>query len=60
MSPLLIWANPNRWMMIRIVWLGFNMGHRVRTGPIAVTYWVSPLITSPLLILFLVVLIRKK
>ncbi|MFS8000939.1 hypothetical protein Hanom_Chr13g01184451 [Helianthus anomalus] len=51
MSPLLIWANPNRWMMIRIVWLGFNMGHRVRIGPIATTYWVSPL-----LILFLVVI----
>ncbi|MFS7955237.1 hypothetical protein Hanom_Chr17g01528131 [Helianthus anomalus] len=41
-------------MMIRIVWLGFNMGHRVRIGPIAATYWMSPLITSPLLIVFLV------
>ncbi|MFS7927430.1 hypothetical protein Hanom_Chr04g00309011 [Helianthus anomalus] len=39
----------------RNVWLGFNVGHQVRIRPIAATYWLSPLIVSPLLILFLVV-----
>ncbi|MFS7981974.1 hypothetical protein Hanom_Chr10g00957311 [Helianthus anomalus] len=42
-------------MITTIVWPGLEMGHRVRIGPIAATYWMSPLITSPLLLVFLVV-----
>ncbi|MFS7922754.1 hypothetical protein Hanom_Chr03g00252711 [Helianthus anomalus] len=55
MSLLLTRTNPSRWMMNRIVWLGFNVGHRVQIRPIAATYWMSPLIVSPLLVSFLVV-----
>ena len=62
MSPLLVMfvaaidlGIPQRRMMITIVWLGLKMGHRVRIGPIAATYWMSPLIRSPLLLVFLVV-----
>ncbi|KAF5785136.1 hypothetical protein HanXRQr2_Chr10g0425041 [Helianthus annuus] len=55
-SPLLTRTNPSRWMMNRIVWLGFNVGHQVRIRPIAATYWLSPLIVLPLLaVSFLVV-----
>ncbi|MFS7987696.1 hypothetical protein Hanom_Chr11g01025911 [Helianthus anomalus] len=45
-------------MMITIVWLGLKRGHRVRIGPIAETYWMSPLIMSPLLIVVLVVMVE--
>ncbi|MFS7924156.1 hypothetical protein Hanom_Chr03g00269351 [Helianthus anomalus] len=42
-------------MMISNVCLWFNVRHRVRIRPIAATYWLSQLIVSPLLVLFLVV-----
>ncbi|KAF5759409.1 hypothetical protein HanXRQr2_Chr16g0740921 [Helianthus annuus] len=42
-------------MRIRNVWLGFYLGHQVRIRAIAATNWMSPLIVSPLLVLFLVV-----
>ncbi|MFS7972923.1 hypothetical protein Hanom_Chr09g00850531 [Helianthus anomalus] len=46
-------------MRIRNMWLGFHLGYQVRIRAIAATYWMSPLIVSPLLVLFLVVCIFR-
>ncbi|MFS7972918.1 hypothetical protein Hanom_Chr09g00850481 [Helianthus anomalus] len=46
-------------MRIRNMWLGFHLGYQVRIRAIAATYWMWPLIVSPLLVLFLVVCIFR-